>query len=60
MDILNIIIFAAAFAFIALASNQIGQLFKKINLPLISGFLFAGVVAGPYVLGLISKEATAN
>ncbi len=60
MDILNITIFTAAFAFIALASNQIGLFFKKINLPLISGFLFAGVIAGPYVLGLISEEATAN
>lgn len=53
----EIFICAIAFTFIALASNQIGQFFTKINLPLISGFLFAGIIAGPYMLGLISVQA---
>ena len=53
----NIFIFIAGFAIIALASKQIGQSFAKINLPLISGFLFAGVIAGPYALDLIPAEA---
>jgi Kef-type K+ transport system membrane component KefB len=30
------------------------------KLPLISGFLFTGILVGPYVLGLISREATEN
>ena len=42
---------------IALASNQIGELFRKAHLPLISGFLFTGIVAGPYLLNLISIDA---
>ncbi|RMF87428.1 MAG: potassium transporter TrkA [Nitrospinota bacterium] len=40
-----------------LASQQIGQYFARIKLPLISGFLFTGIVAGPYILGLIPAEA---
>jgi Trk K+ transport system NAD-binding subunit/Kef-type K+ transport system membrane component KefB len=47
----------ASFVVIVLASGQIGRLFAKIRLPLISGFLFAGILAGPYVLDLISAEA---
>ncbi len=36
-----------------MASKQIGQYFRKFKLPLITGFLFAGIIAGPYVLKLI-------
>ncbi|HUF39889.1 MAG TPA: cation:proton antiporter [Anaerolineales bacterium] len=57
---MNFIIFLAAFLFIALASRQIGDLFKRYHLPLISGFLVAGLVAGPYVLGLFPAEAVGN
>ena len=57
---LNILVFVAGFALIALASKEIGQFFKKINLPLISGFLFAGIIAGPFILGLIPAEAIAH
>lgn len=53
----NILIFIAGFALIALASKEIGHFFKKIHLPLISGFLFAGIIAGPFILGLIPAEA---
>ena len=56
----EILIFIAAFAIIALASKQIGQFFVKIRLPLISGFLFAGIIAGPYVLDLIPARAIEN
>lgn len=55
---LNILFFIASFTVIALASKQIGQFFIKAELPLISGFLFTGILAGPYVLGLISVETT--
>ncbi len=57
---LDIIIFIAGFTVIALASKQIGGFFVKVNLPLISGFLFTGIIAGPYILNLISVEATEN
>jgi Trk K+ transport system NAD-binding subunit/Kef-type K+ transport system membrane component KefB len=56
----DLFIFTGAFALIALASKQMGQFFVKAKLPLISGFLFAGIVAGPFALGLISTEATQN
>jgi len=57
---LDIVLIIAAFTVIALASRQVGGLFTKANLPLITGFLFTGIIAGPYVLGLISKEAVEN
>ncbi|OEU44652.1 MAG: hypothetical protein BBJ60_10435 [Desulfobacterales bacterium S7086C20] len=54
---INTFLIIAGFAIIALASRQIGQYFARANLPLISGFLFTGIIAGPFVLGLIPKEA---
>jgi len=52
-----ILVYLAGFTVIALASKQIGQFFVKVKMPLISGFLFAGMLAGPYVLGLIPAGA---
>jgi Kef-type K+ transport system membrane component KefB len=46
-----------AFTILALAANQIGHYFVKFRLPLISGFLFAGILVGPYLLGLLSDHA---
>lgn len=54
------LIYVASFTIIALASKQIGGFFNRYKLPLISGFLFTGVLAGPYVLDLISAEALGN
>jgi len=51
------LIYMSSFIIIALASKQIGQFFMQAKLPLISGFLMAGVIAGPYVLGLIPSKA---
>ncbi|MFH2047529.1 MAG: PTS sugar transporter subunit IIA [Pseudomonadota bacterium] len=55
---IEILIFLAGFTIISLASKQIGHFFAKAELPLITGFLFTGIVAGPYMLGLISIETT--
>ncbi len=52
-----IIIFVISFGVVALASKEIGAFFAKYNLPLISGFLFAGVLVGPFVLDIIPAEA---
>lgn len=57
---MDVLVFVSCFAIIAIASKQIGYSLIKTGLPLISGFLLTGIVAGPYVLGLISKEATLN
>ena len=54
---LHIFIFMAGFTLITLAAKQVGAFFVKAKLPLISGFLFTGIIAGPYILGLIPKEA---
>ena len=51
------LIFIVSFGIIALASKEIGAFFTRYNLPLISGFLFAGVLVGPFVLNLIPSEA---
>ncbi len=45
-----------AFALVAMASQQVGRLFRRINLPLITGFLLTGLLAGPSVVGLISES----
>ena len=40
----------ASFAFITFAAFQIGQLATRFHLPLISGYLLAGILAGPFLL----------
>jgi Trk K+ transport system NAD-binding subunit/Kef-type K+ transport system membrane component KefB len=47
----------ATFFLIALASERIGRWFRSAALPLITGFLITGMVAGPSVLGLVPAEA---
>jgi len=56
----EIIIFIISFIFIALASKQISSFFVKIKLPQITGFLFAGIIAGPFILDLVKKDAIIN
>ncbi|MDD9302259.1 MAG: cation:proton antiporter [Desulfobacter sp.] len=51
------LVFTAGFVLIALASKQLGASLSKTGLPLISAFLLTGILAGPYVLGMITKEA---
>jgi Trk K+ transport system NAD-binding subunit/Kef-type K+ transport system membrane component KefB/mannitol/fructose-specific phosphotransferase system IIA component (Ntr-type) len=57
---MEIIIFCSCFAIIALASKEIGRTLLQRGLPLISGFLFTGILSGPYALNLISLEAIQN
>ncbi|MCB9014033.1 MAG: cation:proton antiporter [Bacteroidales bacterium] len=51
------VIFFAAFAIIAIASGQISEIFRKIKLPLITGLIIIGIIAGPDVLHMIPREA---
>ena len=48
----------AGFALIVFAARQVGQLFARFRLPLITGYLFTGIIAGPFILDFISTEAT--
>ncbi len=45
------------FLIVVLASRNIGWGFRSVGLPQISGFLFAGIMVGPYVLGFVDKES---
>ena len=58
--LLHLLSLILAFVLISLASNDIGHIFQRWRLPLITGFLFTGVLAGPYFLGLIPKETPAS
>ncbi|RLD07769.1 MAG: potassium transporter TrkA [Chloroflexi bacterium] len=53
----TILIFILSFGIVALASKEIGAFFARYKLPLISGFLFAGILVGPYLLNIIPREA---
>ena len=46
-----------SFLIIASASHNTGKFFKAAKLPLISGFIFTGIIAGPSVLGFVGKNA---
>ncbi len=53
----KLVVFLAIFLIVALASRQIGDFFNRYSLPLISGFLVAGLVSGPFVLDLVPIES---
>ncbi len=54
---MDLLVFIAGFALITLASKQMGTSLRKTGLPMISAFLLTGIISGPYVLGMITKEA---
>ncbi len=54
---MTFILFLAAFAIIVLASRQIGDYLSRIKLPLITGFLLTGMLAGPFVLEIMPAAA---
>ena len=55
MDIQFLAISLASFLFIALAAFQIGKLATYFHLPLISGYLLAGILAGPFIFRFIES-----
>lgn len=54
----DIVLFSASFFLVALAAKQIGKFFSSYGLPYITGYLLAGALAGPFVLGMLPKEAS--
>ena len=45
------------FFVLACAAKEIGAYTRRVGLPLISGFLLLGIIAGPYILGILNTGA---
>lgn len=57
MDIISSFITLIVILFvIVLAARQMGEIFARYRLPLISGFLFIGIIVGPFVLDFVHTE----
>jgi Kef-type K+ transport system membrane component KefB/Trk K+ transport system NAD-binding subunit len=56
----HFLFFLLAFLWIVVGSFQVAKYFQKIKLPLITGFLISGVIAGPFFLELVSDESLPN
>ena len=53
---IEIVIFFVKFIVIALASWQAGKFFKRFGLPVITGYLFTGILVGPFFLELVPER----
>jgi len=51
------LLYWGAFLIVTIAANTLGSLAPRVGLPLITGFLFVGVLAGPFGLQLIPTAA---
>ncbi len=58
LSIPPVVIFSISFLLVALAAKQIGAFFSRYGLPYITGYLLAGALAGPFILGMLPTEAT--
>ena len=58
LALLSLAKFTVMFLLIALAARQIGAFFSRYGLPYITGYLLAGALAGPFILGMMPAEAT--
>jgi Kef-type K+ transport system membrane component KefB len=45
-----------AFGYLLLTSYFMGKIFNRIGLPKLTGYLSTGIVVGPYLLGLVTKD----
>lgn len=52
-----IITLSVSFLLVSLAARQIGKFFSQYGLPYITGYLLAGVLAGPFILELLPEGA---
>ncbi len=53
MDFSLLAVSLVSFLFIALSAHRIGQLASYLNLPLITGYLVAGILAGPFIFHFV-------
>jgi Trk K+ transport system NAD-binding subunit/Kef-type K+ transport system membrane component KefB len=58
LDNVPVIVPLISFVLIALASRQIGKVFSSFGLPYITGYLLTGMLAGPFLLGMMPSGAT--
>lgn len=49
-----------AFGFLLLAAYFMGKLVARFGLPKLTGYLATGIIAGPFVLGLVTKDMTSS
>lgn len=56
----NFLIILIAYFIIVSASGTLARFFSKYKLPLITGFLIVGIISGPYITGLLNKNAVHN
>lgn len=56
-DFGTLVVISIGLLIVALAAERIAQVFQKIKLPLITGFIVTGIVAGSSVLNFITPEA---
>jgi Trk K+ transport system NAD-binding subunit/Kef-type K+ transport system membrane component KefB len=56
-DIQSVLLFVVGFVLIAIAAERLGEKFARFRMPLITGYLLTGMLAGPYVLDLLTSEA---
>lgn len=59
-DYINVFLLILGFLIVSISANQIAMLFQKIKLPLITGLIFAGILVGPFVIGLIPLSAESD
>jgi Kef-type K+ transport system membrane component KefB len=45
-----------AFGFLLLVAYLTGKIFSRFSMPKLTGYIIAGVVSGPYVLGLVTAD----
>lgn len=56
-DITSLIIVSIGLLIVVLAADRIALVFQKIKLPLITGFIITGIIAGSSMLNFIPKES---
>ena len=56
-DMYELLLYLCGFAIVAVAARRIAHYFLKIRLPLITGLLVIGIIAGPFVADLIPSSA---
>ncbi len=57
MELSTLVIFFIGFLIVALAANQIAIVLQKIKLPLITGLIITGLIAGSSMLNFITRES---